>query len=158
LPEALGVTGHDGDVDSAASAIGLRLTPREHALAPLQDCRDFVVAEPRHAAGMHPGRDSKGHGRDHPAWRGGTYHAACMQDVREDSARTPERTGERISDRPENEPACCKLGHIGNHRGDEVAEIQLAGLHELGDGILGAAKRTHQALSNTTSRLGPVRR
>ena len=59
-----------------------------------------------------------------------------MQDVREDPARPAKRAGKRIGDRPEDEPPRRQLGEIGQQRGDEIAEIQLAGLHELAHGVL----------------------
>lgn len=71
-----------------------------------------------------------------------------MQDVREDPARTAERAGERIGDRPEDEPPRRQLGEIGQQRGDQTAEIQLAGLDELADGILSRLKRANQRLAD----------
>jgi hypothetical protein len=74
-----------------------------------------------------------------------------MQDVGEDAARTGEHAGERIGDRPEDEPPRRQLGEIGQQRGDEIAEVQLAGLHELADRVLGRLEGADEALADVAT-------
>ena len=76
-----------------------------------------------------------------------------MQDVRENPARTPKRTGKRIGDWPEDEPTRRQLGEIGQQRCNEVAEIQLAGFHEVSDRVLCRLECADQRLADVPANL-----
>ncbi len=76
-----------------------------------------------------------------------------MQDVGEDAARPGEHAGERVCDRPEDEPPRRELGEVGQQRGDEVAEVQLAGLHEVAHGRLGGLEGADEALADVAADL-----
>ena len=71
----------------------------------------------------------------------------------EDTARAAERAGQRVGDRPEDEAPRRELREIGEQRGDEVAEVQLAGLHELADGVLGRLEGADEALADIAADL-----
>ena len=62
-----------------------------------------------------------------------------------------EHAGERIGDRPEDEPPRRELGEIGQQRGDEIAEVQLAGLDELAHGVLGRLEGADEALADVAT-------
>ena len=49
--------------------------------------------------------------------------------------------------------AARQLGEIGEQRGDEIAEVQLAGLHELADGVLGRLEGADEALADIAADL-----
>ena len=76
-----------------------------------------------------------------------------MQDVGEDAARAAKRATERVGDRPEDEPPRRELGEIGEQRGDEIAEVQLAGLHELADRVLSRLEGADEALADIAADL-----
>ena len=159
LPEALGVPSVDVHRDIAARAKACRFAAREHPLATLQDRRHLVGPESGPAAGMHAWRAREGERRHHAARTRRTDHAAGMQDVGEDPVRAAQRPGQRIGDGAEDEASGGELRQIGDQRGDQIAELQLAGLHELADGVLGALKRAHQRIADIAAdlaRLGGV--
>ena len=83
-------------------------------------------------------------------------HAARMKDGGEGPARTTKRARKRIGDRPEDEPTRRLIGEIDQKRGDEVAEIQLACLHEVSNPIRGRLKRADKALADTTADIARV--
>ena len=100
---------------------------------------------------MHARGGGESHGRDHARGPGRSDHPARMQDVGEDAARPGEHAGERVCDRPEDEPPRRELGEVGQQRGDEVAEVQLAGLHELAHRVLGRLECADEALADVTA-------
>lgn len=151
LPEAFDVAGHDRDIDATTRAVALSLASGQNPFAPLQDRGHLVVTKPGHAATVHPGGRGKGHGRDHPRGSGRSDHPARMQDVGEDPARAGEDAGERVCDRPQDEPPRCELGEIGQQRSDEVAEVQFASLHELANRVLGRLEGADEALADVAA-------
>ncbi len=80
-----------------------------------------------------------------------------MQDVGEEPAGAPERIAEGTRDRPQDETPRGELREIGNERSDEVADLQLAGLHELAHGILGRPKGADEALADVAADLAGLR-
>ena len=82
-----------------------------------------------------------------------------MQDVGEDTTRTAKRSRQRVGNRPEDEPPRRQFGQIGDHRRDQIAEVELASLDELADCILGRGEGPDQRLTDIAAdvaRLGGV--
>ena len=82
-----------------------------------------------------------------------------MQDVREDATRSAQRARKRIGNGAEDETTGSELGEIGDHRCHQIAEIELAGLHEVTDGVLGRREGAHQRAADIpadVARLGGV--
>lgn len=97
---------------------------------------------------MHSWGSGEGRGRDHARGPRDPNHPARMQDVREDADCAAKRAGQRVGDWPQNEPPRRELGEVGQQRGNEIAEVQLAGLHELAHRVLGRLEGTDEALAD----------
>ena len=109
------------------------------------------MAESDRAVGMHPGRTGEGERRDDARRRGSADRAASVQHVRERAGGAAEDAAERARERAENEAPRAELGEIGDERGDEVADVQLAGIHELTDRVLGALEGADEALADVAT-------
>lgn len=146
LAEAFGVTGVDRDIDGrgARLAVPCRLPAREDPLPALQDRGHLVGPQSGPAAVVHARGIGEGHCRDHPAGTRGADNPARVQNVRENPARPAQRAGKGIGDGAEDEAPGRELREIGDHRRDQITEVELAGLHEVTDGILRALKRADQ--------------
>ena len=108
---------------------------------------------------MHARGTRKSQRRNHAAraWR--SDQAARMQDVGEDPACTAKGSGKGVGNRTEDEGPRRQLGKVRDHRLDQIPEIELAGLHELADCILGGREGPDQRLADiaaNVARLGSV--
>jgi len=76
-----------------------------------------------------------------------------MQDVRENPTRAAQCARQNIGDRPEDEAPRRQFRQIGDHRDDQIAEVELAGLDEFADRILGALERPEQGVADIAANL-----
>jgi hypothetical protein len=71
-----------------------------------------------------------------------------MQHLREHPARAAENATEGACDGAEDEPPRRQPRQIGDERGHEIAEVQLARLHEVADGVLGRGEGPDQRIAD----------